>query len=153
MIILIKERRAEQLEYDCPNSLAKEVQHNLWLKPSQGHLGASFPCCLLLPTPFCHHVWHAVQVVVFSHSVAADSGTPWTVFSRQEYWGGLPFSSPGDLPDPGTKLSSPAVHADSLPLSHQRSLYRCGHYNSFLSEQSWAHAPSSHPTTVPWCLV
>ena len=30
-------------------------------------------------------------------------------FSRQEYWSGLPFPSPGDLPDPGIKLTSPAL--------------------------------------------
>ena len=30
-------------------------------------------------------------------------------FSRQKYWSGLPFSSPGDLPDPGIKLGSPAL--------------------------------------------
>ena len=50
--------------------------------------------------------------------------TPWTVahqaplsmgFPRQEYWSGLPFSSPGDLPDPGVKPTSPALQADSLP--------------------------------------
>ena len=50
--------------------------------------------------------------------------TPWTVahqtplstgFSRQEYWIGLPFPSPGDLPDPGTKPRSPTLQADSLP--------------------------------------
>ena len=50
--------------------------------------------------------------------------TPWTVayqaplsmgFSRQEYWSGLPFPSPEDLPDPGIKLASPALQADSLP--------------------------------------
>ena len=44
--------------------------------------------------------------------------TPWTVayqaplsmgFSRQEYWSGLPFPSPGDLPDPGTEPGSPAL--------------------------------------------
>ena len=52
------------------------------------------------------------------------SGTPCTVthqiplsmgFSRQEYWSGLPLPSPGDLPDPGIELSSPALQADSLP--------------------------------------
>ena len=51
----------------------------------------------------------------------SDSATPWTVafqtplsmgFSRQEYWSGLPFLSPGDLPDPGIEPGSPAV-ADS----------------------------------------
>ena len=50
--------------------------------------------------------------------------TPWTVayqvppsmgFSRQEYWSGLPFPSPGDLPNPGTEPRSPALKADALP--------------------------------------
>ena len=50
--------------------------------------------------------------------------TRWTVackaplpmgLSRQEYWSGLPFSSPGNLPDPGIKPGSPALQADSLP--------------------------------------
>ena len=36
-------------------------------------------------------------------------------FSGQEYWSGLPFPSPGDLPDPGIELGSPTVQADSLP--------------------------------------
>ena len=49
---------------------------------------------------------------------------PWTVdhqaplsmgFSRQEYWSGLPFPSPGDLPNPGIEPRSPAMQADSLP--------------------------------------
>ena len=49
--------------------------------------------------------------------------TPWTVahqappsteFSRQEYWSGLPFPSPGDLPNSGTEPGSPALQADSL---------------------------------------
>ena len=50
--------------------------------------------------------------------------TPWTVahqaplsmeFSRQEYWSGLPFPSPGDLLDPGIEPGSPALQADALP--------------------------------------
>ena len=49
---------------------------------------------------------------------------PWTIahqtppsmeFSRQEYWSGLPFPSPGDLPDPGIEPGSPAMQADALP--------------------------------------
>ena len=36
-------------------------------------------------------------------------------FSRQESWSGLPFSSPGDLPDPRIEPGSPALQADSLP--------------------------------------
>ena len=50
--------------------------------------------------------------------------TPWTIahqaplsveFSRQEYWSGLPFPSPGDLPDPGIEPGSPVLQANSLP--------------------------------------
>ena len=50
--------------------------------------------------------------------------TPWTVahqaspsmeFSRHEYWSGLPFSPPGDLPDPEIEPRSPALQADALP--------------------------------------
>ena len=36
-------------------------------------------------------------------------------FSTQEYWSGLPFLSPGHLPDPGVEPRSPAMKADSLP--------------------------------------
>ena len=54
--------------------------------------------------------------------------TPWTVasqaplpmgFSRQEYWSGLLFSSPGSLTDPGIDPRSPALQADSLPIELQ----------------------------------
>ena len=37
-------------------------------------------------------------------------------FSKQEYWSGLPFPPPGDLPDPGIKPAVPALQADSLLL-------------------------------------
>ena len=37
-----------------------------------------------------------------------------TEFSRQEYWSGLPFPSPGDPPDPGIKPGSPALEVDAL---------------------------------------
>ena len=36
-------------------------------------------------------------------------------FSRKEYWSGLPFPSPGDLPNPGMEPRSPALQVDSLP--------------------------------------
>ena len=42
-------------------------------------------------------------------------------FPRQEYLSGLPFASPGDLPDSGIEFMSPALQADSLPLNHQKS--------------------------------
>ena len=43
-------------------------------------------------------------------------GSPTMEFSKQEYWIGLPFSSPGDLSDPGIEPRSPALQADSLPV-------------------------------------
>ena len=42
-------------------------------------------------------------------------------FSRQEYWSGLPFPPPGDLPNPGMEFTSPVLQADSFPLSQQGS--------------------------------
>ena len=57
-------------------------------------------------------------------SVVSDSfATPWTValqaplfvgFLRQEYWKGLPFPTPGDLPDPGVKHASPMSPASQV---------------------------------------
>ena len=56
-------------------------------------------------------------------SILSDSATPWIIafqaplsmeFCRQEYWSGLPFPSPGDLPIPGFKPRSLALHADPL---------------------------------------
>ena len=79
--------------------------------------------------------------------------TPWTVayqaspsmgFSRQEYWSGLPFPSPGDLPDPGIKPRSPTLEADALtsePLMTQQS-------------HGWAYTsrkPELKETRVPQC--
>ena len=62
-----------------------------------------------------------MKVKLLSHVLLF--ATLWTVacqaplsmgFSRQEYWSGLPFPSPGDLPDPGIEPGSPALEADAL---------------------------------------
>ena len=66
------------------------------------------------------------MLLMLSH-VSNCFATPWTVicqaplskgFPRQEYWSGLPLPSPGDLPDPEFKHTSPAWQVNSLPLSH-----------------------------------
>ena len=57
-----------------------------------------------------------------------DSGLPGSSsmgFSRQEYWSGLPFPSPGDLPDPGIELWSPALQADALTSEPPGKTYGC----------------------------
>ena len=71
-----------------------------------------------------------VKVKVKSLSHVRLFATPWTVayqaplsmgFSRQEYWSGLPFPFPGDLPDPGIEPGSPTLEADSLTSEPQGS--------------------------------
>jgi len=46
--------------------------------------------------------------------VGSPPGSPSMGFSRQEHWSGLPFPSPGDLPNPGIEPRSPALQADAL---------------------------------------
>ena len=67
------------------------------------------------------------QLTLPACSVIPDSSPPRTVahqaplsmhFPRQEYWRGLPFPSPGDLPNTGIEPMSPALACGSLPLSH-----------------------------------
>ena len=74
------------------------------------------------------------KVNVKSLSRARLFATPWAVayqaplsmgFSRQERWNGLPFPSPGDLPDPGIEPGSPALGADALP-SEPQAFSICG---------------------------
>ena len=55
------------------------------------------------------HVWLFVTPCAVACQAAQSMG-----FSRQEYWSGLPFPSPGDLPDPGIEPGSPMLQADSL---------------------------------------
>ena len=72
----------------------------------------------------CHFGLYVVVVAVSLLSLHLTLVTPRTIarqaplsvgFSRQEYWSGLPFLSPGDLPDPGIEAESCTLQADSLP--------------------------------------
>ena len=76
-------------------------------------------------------IWAEVVCVLRCSLVSDTFATPWTVahqappsmgFPRQEYWSGLPFPSPGDLPNTGIEHLSPALAGGSLPLSHQGNL-------------------------------
>ena len=49
------------------------------------------------------------------HGTVAYQAPPSMEFSRQEYWGGLPFPSPGDFPSPGIEPGAPTLQADALP--------------------------------------
>ena len=68
--------------------------------------------------------FYLICTTLISTRVLSVSSSPWAVahraplsmgFSRQEQWSGLPFPTPGDLPDPGIKPESPTLQADSLP--------------------------------------
>ena len=102
--------------------------HSIW------HVGAKFPdqgsnpcppqwkCGVVLTTgPPGKFLRQFLKVTSLSR--VQLFATPWTVayqapqsmeFSRQEYWSGLPFPSPGDLPDPGIEPGSPTFQADAL---------------------------------------
>ena len=76
------------------------------------------------PVFSCRLYSSGTKVKVKSLSRVRIFVTPWTVayhappavgFSRQEYWSGLPFPSPGDLSNPGIEPRSPVLQADALP--------------------------------------
>ena len=89
----------------------------LWLSDIPWHI------CTTFLHPFFY--WCTFKVSdVKSLSRVRLLATPWTVayqappsmgFSRQDCWSGLPFPSPGDLPDPGIEPGSPTLQADTLP--------------------------------------
>ena len=65
--------------------------------------GKSCVCVLLIQSCLTANQWTVAHQAPLS-----------MLFSRQEYWSGLPFLSPRDLPDPGIKIGCPALQADSL---------------------------------------
>ena len=97
-------------------------------------------------------------------------------FSRQEYWSGLPFPSPGDLPGPGIEPRSPALHRfftiwatreaqlkpvkysdEFLPVytllqSAPRSCLGCFHHPRQFPPASWQSTPPSHRHLVIWFM-
>ena len=112
---------------------------------------------------------------VKSLSHARHFAIPWTVFyqaslsmgfSRQEYWSGLPFPSPGDLPHPGIEPRSPALQADTLPSEPPVQLIKHfaiylklrQHYKStilqyiFLSACFYSEHPTGHFLLTKLCM-
>ena len=85
--------------------------------------------------------------------------TPWTVaynlpsmgFSRQECWSGLPFLSPGDLPDPGIKPGSPALQADGLPSEPPGKLFFF-FLNIYLLKYNWLTMFQVHSKLIQLCI-
>ena len=87
-------------------------------KLSLAHGGRKSGCSMGLGMDSYFKLFSLLKVKVKSLSRVRLFATPWTVanqaplsmgFSRQEYWSGLPFPSPGDLPNPGIEPGSPAL--------------------------------------------
>ena len=93
------EGNSNPLQYSC---LGKPMDRGVWWATVNGWVLVTQSC------PTLCTLW------TISHQAPLSMG-----FSRQEYWSGLPCLSPGNLPNPGIKPRSPALQADSLPLSHQ----------------------------------
>ena len=102
----------------------------------------------------CFEQCHVYIIYIYLHicSVVSDSVTFWTVacqsplsmeFPRHEYWSGLPFPSPGDLPNPGIELTSPVSPALRLilyPLSHLGShKYECMYVYVYIYIYMYTH--------------
>ena len=78
--------------------------------------------------------WTSMHLLLHAHSVVSDSAVPWTVacqaplpmeFYRQECWGGLPFPTAGNLPEPGIEPTSPALAGRSITTCFWPSLDSC----------------------------
>jgi len=110
-----EELRMWQTQDTCPDSW--DVYERMILVCPDSHI---FPYTVLVMP----RLWY-LPICSVSHSVVSDSLWPHGLYiphqaplsmgmSRQDYWSGLPFPSPGDLPNPGIKSGSSALQADSL---------------------------------------
>ena len=116
-----KKRLRIQICFKVEEQKSYTNRHPLTHTHTHTHTHITLHCRVI---DYSRTVWNQSGVLSISHSVVSDSEAPWAVacqahmsmeFFRQEYWSGLPFPSPGDLPDPGIKPRSPALQADSLP--------------------------------------
>ena len=77
----------------------------------------------IFPLSSGYDMWYGLSLshaclFVTLWTVALQAPLSMRFFPRQEYWSGLPFALPGDLPHPGIEPGSPALQVNSLPLSY-----------------------------------
>ena len=103
----------------CCNPWGRRVRHHLAAEQQQNSGYNSLRC---KKHPCCSSLLHACvcvcqslrHVQLFVTPCAEACQAPLSMgFSRQEYWSGFPFPSPGDIPYPGSEPRSPALQADS----------------------------------------
>ena len=107
----------------------------IWALPSVPGLKVKWKCYWLS----C--VWLFVTLWTVAHQAPLSME-----FSRQEYWSGLPFSSAGDLPDPGIELQSLAWQAEFLLSEPPGNPVGC--INSMHSGPKYTHINSIHPPAL-----
>ena len=125
------------LVYSCFTLLCQFLWYN--------KVNQLYVCIYIFAQPLSH-------VRIFCTSVDCSlPGSSSLGFHRQECQSGLPFPSPGDLPNPGIKPRSPALPEDSLPLSHQGSaVYK------HITPPFWIFSPFRSPESTeqsPLCYT
>ena len=88
----------------------------------------------------------------FRLTSALFKGQIYMGLSRQEYWNGMPFPSPGDLPNPGIKLRSPTLQADLYCLSHWGSQDQARILERVAISFSMGSSQPRNPTQVSYIL-
>ena len=122
----VRQKTIKLLEENMRSSTFFNINHSKILydpPPRTMEIKTKINKCDLIKLKSICTVKETISSVQFSRSVVSNSVTRWTVaykaslsmgFSKQEYWSGSPFPSPGDLPDPGIEPGSPALQADAL---------------------------------------
>ena len=98
----------------------------------------------------CVCVCAVMSVSLRPHGLLAYPATLSMEFSRQEYWGGLPFPAPGNLPNPEIEPGSPALQADSLltELQQKPNLKLDPFKTSALKDDFWMCDYANHHTFI-----
>ena len=112
------------LQYSC---LENSMDSRVWQATVHGVTESLTQLSDLKRVSFPHWVFFSAAVLCSVAQLCVTLCNSWTVahqtllsmdFSLKEYWSGLPFPSPGDLPHPGIKPGFPALQAESLSLNH-----------------------------------
>ena len=102
MVMLIKRKKKKPHEHILMTTTTKEQMHYLGLCILKIVSFRKYVKVCVLVAQWCPTLWDPMDCVARQAPLSMG-------FPRQKYWNGLPFPSPGDLPDPGIELVSPAL--------------------------------------------
>ena len=159
--VVCKESLSRVWFFVTPRTIACQAPLSMEFPRQEHWSGLPFPSPGDLPDPGIEPTSPTLVCMLSRSSCVWLLATPWPVtchaplsmeFPRQESWKRLPFPSPGDLPDPGIELQSPALQADTLPSEPPGKLWPS---NSTSGHISWEHhnskrhmQPSVHCNTI-----